>query len=275
MAQIVAGFMLPHDPLIAAIPDAAPADKKKSCMDAFQTIVDRVKALDVDTVIVIGDDHYTMHSPACIPSCLIGIGDIEGPWEHWLNIPREPIANNEALATHIMRYGHANGVDWAVSKSLLIDHSTMVPIQYAVKPNPNLKAIPVYLNSGLEPLIHSKRAYQIGQSIAEAVATWEGNERVAVFGTGGISHWPGMAQMGQVNEEWDRKIMSWVESGDVDSLIALSDEEILRDGGNGGLEIKNWICAMGILQGWKGEMIAYEAIPEWVCGCGFLEMKAA
>lgn len=275
MAQIVAGFMLPHDPLVAAIPDAPPPEKKLSCMNAFQTIANRLKELNVDTVIVIGDDHYTMNSPSCLPSCLIGIGDIEGPWENWLNIPRQQIANNEPLATHIMEYGHANGVDWAASKAMLIDHSTTIPIHYSIRPNPGIRTVPVYLNSGLAPLIHSKRAYQIGQSIAKAIATWKGNERIAVFGTGGLSHWPGMAEMGKVNVEWDQKILSWTQSGDANSLISMSDAEILQDGGNGGLEIKNWICAMGILEGWKGELIAYESVPEWVCGCGFLEMKAS
>ncbi|MGB0216408.1 MAG: protocatechuate 3,4-dioxygenase [Alteromonas oceani] len=275
MAQVVAGFMLPHDPLIAAMPDAPPEEKKKACMDAFQDIANRLKSLDVDTVIVIGDDHYTIHKPACIPSCLIGIGDIEGPWEHWLNIPREQIANNEPLATHIMNYGHANGVDWSVSKALLIDHSAMIPIQYTIKPVDGLRSIPIYLNSGVEPFIHSARAYQIGQSIAQAIACWEGNERIAVFGTGGLSHWPGMARMGEVNSAWDEQVMTYVKQGNVQALVAMSDEEILEQAGNGGLEIKNWICAMGILEGWKGEIIAYQSVPEWVCGCGFMEMSAA
>lgn len=273
MAEIVAGFMLPHDPLIASIPDAPPVEKREACMGAFNTIVKRIRELEVDTVIVIGDDHYTMNSPACIPQCLIGIGDIEGPWEEWLGIPRAVILNNEPLAHHIMQTGFDRGVDWSVAKTLMVDHSTIIPIHYAVRPAGNVRTIPVYLNSGLEPLISSARAYRIGQVIGEAIASWEGSERVAIYGTGGISHWPGMAEMGKVNVEWDRKIISLVERGDADALIALGDGEILRDGGNGGLEIKNWICAMGALGSTRGELIAYEAVPEWVCGCGYLEMK--
>lgn len=273
MAQIVAGFMLPHDPLIAAIPDAPSVAQRETCMQAFATIVDRLRALEVDTAIVIGDDHYTITSPSCIPQCMIGIGDIEGPIEEWLGIPRAQVPNNEPLAHHIMQTGFDLGVDWAVSKSLVLDHSATIPVHYVVRPAGNVRTIPIYLNSGFEPLISSKRAYQIGQTISQAISSWPGGERVAILGTGGISHWPGMAQMGEVNVEWDKKIISFVEQGDVQSLVALSDEEILRDGGNGGLEIKNWICAMGALEDWRGELIAYEAIHEWVCGCGFLEMK--
>ncbi len=275
MAQIVGGFMMPHDPLIAAIPDAPPLVKRDNCMNAFAAVAERLKRLDVDTVVVIGDDHYTIHSPACIPQCLIGIGDVEGPFEPWLGIPRAKIANNEPLAHHIMQYGFDNGVDWAVSKALLLDHSVTIPVHYAIRPNSKLRTIPVYINSGVEPLISSLRAFQIGQSIGSAIATWRGGERVAIFGTGGLSHWPGMAEMGKVNEEWDRKIIAMVQNGDVELLIRISDEETSRDGGNGGLEIKNWICAMGALGDCRGEIIAYEAVPEWVCGCGYLEMKAA
>ncbi|MBV2205679.1 MAG: protocatechuate 3,4-dioxygenase [Pseudomonas sp.] len=273
MAEIVGGFMLPHDPLIASLPEAPPQAQRERCMGAFAAIVERIRQLRVDTVVVIGDDHYTMTNPSCIPQCLLGIGDVAGPWEEWLGIPRAEIANNEALAHHIMRTGFDMGVDWAVSKSMVLDHSTIIPIHYAVRPAGDVRAIPVYLNSGFEPLIASRRCLRIGEVIRAAVESWPGDERVAIYGTGGLGHWPGMAEMGKVNPEWDQKIISWVQAGDVESLIALSDEEILRDGGNGGLEIKNWICAMGALPGWKGKLLAYESVPEWVCGCGFLEMK--
>jgi protocatechuate 4,5-dioxygenase beta chain len=275
MAQIVSGFLMPHDPLMPAMPNAPPIAQRDVCMAAFGTITERLRAHQIDTVVVIGDDHYTLNGPYCIPMAMIGIGDVEGPLEQWLGIPRAKIENNEALATHIMQYGLKNGIDWAVSKTLVVDHSIAVPVHYAVSPVPGVRTIPIYINSGIEPFITSRRAYEIGQSIGNAIATWSGSERVAIYGTGGISHWPGMAQMGRVNEDWDRKVMGLIEAGDVEALIAMSDEEILRDGGNGGLEIKNFICAMGALRGWRGELIAYEAVTEWVTGCGYMEMKAS
>ena len=38
MAEIVAGFMMPHDPLISAAPMAPPETKRKNCMEAFDKI---------------------------------------------------------------------------------------------------------------------------------------------------------------------------------------------------------------------------------------------
>jgi len=275
VAQIVAGFMMPHDPLIAAAPMAPPEEKRNNCMDGFARIAERIRELNVDTVVVIGDDHYTLHGPGCVPQCMIGIGDVEGPIEPWVGIERSVIENNTALAEHIMQVGFDSGVDWAVSKTLMLDHSGVIPIHYSVKPVGGVKSIPVYINSGIAPVISSRRAHQIGEVIGKAVESWGGDERVAILGTGGISHWVGMAEMGRVNEEWDHKIISCVEQGDVQSLIDISDAEIITEGGNGGLEIKNWICAMGAMGALKGELIAYEAVPEWVCGCGYMELTAA
>ena len=53
------------------------------------------------------------------------------------------------------------------------------------------------------------------------------------------------------------------------------DETVEAEGGNGCLEIKNWICALGALPGSRAELIVYEAMPEWVTGMGFAELKNA
>lgn len=275
MAEIAAAFLMPHDPLIAADPGVAPAAQRENVMNAFAHVARRLAEERIDTVVTVGDDHYCLFGPACVPRCLIAIGDVEGPIEGWLGIERAPIENHPALARHIMQTGFDMGIDWAVSKSFVVDHAAMIPVQFAVRPNPGIRTIPVYLNSGVDPLISTRRALQIGQSIGAAVRSWDGAERVAIFGTGGISHWVGMAQMGHVNVEWDRRILDLVARGDVESLIALSDAEILRDAGNGALEIKNWVCAMGAAGSRSAEILAYEPIPQWICGCGFAELKAA
>lgn len=275
MAEIVACFLVPHDPLMASEPSAPPKAKRDSCMNAFAEVTDRLRNAQVDTVVLIGDDHYTINGPTCIPTVMIGIGDVEGPMEPWLGIPKRPIANNEDLAEHIMDYGFAHGVDWGVSKHLTLDHSCMVPFHFALSPLEDIKTIPIYINSGIAPFIPSIRAKALGHIIGDAIRSSSGSERVAIIGTGGISHWPGMADMGRVNEEWDRRVMELTAANQIDELVEMSDGEILAEGGNGGLEIKNWILAMAACGEVKGELIAYEAVPEWVAGCGYMELHLA
>lgn len=271
MAHIVGGFCLPHDPLITGMPDAAPPEQAQKVLAAFERVRERIEALRADTVIVIGDDHCTMFDPGCQPSLLIGIGDLEGPVEPWLCIPRRAVPSHEALAEHIMHFGFDHGFDWAVAKTLVLDHSTMVPIHLAAPKE--ARAIPIYISCGMTPLIRGQRCKQLGQMLAEAVAAWPDDERVVILGTGGISHWVGMADMGRVNVEFDHKILDLVKSGDIDAMVALTDEEIVEQAGNGALEIRNWIVAMAALPGFKASVIAYEPVDAWITGLGFAELE--
>ena len=95
-------------------------------------------------------------------------------------------------------------MDWAFAKSITVDHAIAIPYQLALADNPGLRVIPVYLNAGIEPLLPSRRAFALGDSVRRAVEAWPGDERVVVLGTGGMSHWVGDEQMGRVNAEFDR-----------------------------------------------------------------------
>lgn len=271
MAEIVSVFLLPHVPLIASNPDAPPAEQREKIMAAFGHVGERLKELRIDTVISIGSDHYCLFGPSCLPSALIGIGDVDGPVEPWLGIPRAPLPTNSGLARHILETGFRDGIDWASAKNMCVDHATMIPYHYSVEPAGRIAVIPVYLNTAVDPVIPTLRAFKIGQSMGNAVRSWNGGERVAILGTGGISHWVGMAEMGKINLEFDQKVIRWAQEGNADALIALDDAETLANAGNGALEIKNFVCAMGAFPDSKAQLIAYEPVYEWIAGCGFME----
>jgi len=78
-----------------------------------------------------------------------------------------------------------------------------------------------------------------------------------------------------VNPEFDRMALRLVEEGDVAGLAELSDEQVLREGGNGAFELRNWMVAMGTMPGCRGRLIAYEPMEAWVTGLGLVELEAA
>ena len=159
MASIVGGFCVPHDPAITAFPEVANKRQAKNIMAGFERVAKRVAELQADTAIVIGDDHFALFGPHCLPSFLIGIGDVEGPEENWMHIDRYPVPNNVPLAEHIMNYGFDHGFDWSVAKSLVLDHGTMIPVHLAVTPQPG-RADHTYLYGGSRdaPAAHEARA---------------------------------------------------------------------------------------------------------------------
>ena len=276
MAQLVGGFLMPHLP---TIPSGALLDDEAvrgRVYGAFDQITQRLKELAVDTVIIVGDDHYECFGPHCIPSCLVVTGDVNvSDHVELLGMPKGLLPNHPALARHIVETGYDDGIDWAFAKYLGVDHSIAVPWTMTAKQVPGIRVIPVFINAVVMPVIRSRRAQQLGASIRRAVDAFPGNERVAIFGTGGISHWVGGPGMGRINEEFDHKILQMAEAGDIEGLIALPDQTVLEEAGNGAIEIKNWIVAMAAMPEARCITIAYEPVVPWITGCGFAELKLA
>lgn len=273
MANLTGGFCVPHDPLILGAKGTAKPDQAERVFAAFEEVRQRIAALQPDAVIVIGDDHYAMFGPGCQPSILIGIGELEGPIEPWLGLERKGVRCAKVFAEFIMTYGFERGFDWAVAKTLALDHSTMIPIHLAVPAG--VPVVPIYISSGVKPFIRARRCRELGTMIGDAVRAMPGAGRAVIIGTGGISHWVGMADMGRVNETFDHSILEMVRSGDIDGLVALSDEDIIESAGNGALEIRNWIVAMAAFPLCSGTLLAYEAVVPWITGLGFTAFSDA
>lgn len=278
MGKIVGGFLVPHDPVMFIAPEAPKPEIRARMWGAFTECAARLAKMEPTSVIVIGADHYLLFGTHCLPSFLIVTGDVDGPLDQMPGLKRSVIPTSQALATHIANHGRDNGLDWAEARALTVDHSVAIPDQLIVRParqaGATIGTIPVYLAAGVDPYIRLPRAAQVGAGIRAAVEALDDDERVVVIGSGGISHWVGTADMGRVNEDFDRMVLDHALRGDLAGLTALSDETILRDGGNGGMEIRNWACAMGALQGARAELIDYAPVPEWVTGLGFVALTA-
>ena len=169
---LLARFLLPHNPGITMVPKERwrPGTHDR-IFSYFEEVSLRVRDLDADTVVMIGDDHYTVFGPHCIPRCLIGIGDVDGPQEEWLGFRHAPIANNEPLARQILNSGHDEGIDWAFAKALTVDHSISIPHELVLRQNANIRTIPIYLNSGVQPVISSRRRMRSARASVERSKT--------------------------------------------------------------------------------------------------------
>lgn len=80
------------------------------------------------------------------------------------------------------------------------------------------------------------RCFDLGQAIGRALGEWKGAERVAIVGSGGLSHFV-------VDEAFDREFLDAVRAKDHAYLRAIP--EAMLQGGTS--ECKNWIAALGAL----------------------------
>lgn len=275
MAQIVGGFVVPHNPIMFMAPEAPSEAQRRKVHDAFGRTAERIAELGATTAVVIGCDHYILFGTHCLPQYIIGTGEVDGPVDQLPGLKRGRLEANPGLARHIAETGFASGFDFTVGRVMTVDHSVAIPHKLMITPNPGVKTVPIMLAAGVDPYLPKRRAFELGKLIRKAIDSYPGEEKVVVVGSGGISHWVGDEQSGRVNSEFDELVLDAVVAGDAERLITLDDDYILEHGGNGAMEIRTFICAMGAMGPMKGELIAYEPVKEWITGMGFAELKAA
>jgi 2,3-dihydroxyphenylpropionate 1,2-dioxygenase len=148
----------------------------------------------------------------------------------------------------------------------------MVPLNF-LTPRYDLPIIPVNINCQGPPLTPLARAYEFGRQLRGACDAQP--ERIAVVGTGGISHWPATPNSGVINEPWDRDFLDRFINNRREDLLAYSDEETFRDAGQGGFEIRTFIAIAGATEGNTGELMFYAPIPIFAVGCTVATMSVS
>jgi aromatic ring-opening dioxygenase catalytic subunit (LigB family) len=163
-------------------------------------------------------------------------------------------------------------VDVAYAEEWLFDHGIMVPLHF-LTPRFDLPVIPANINCQGPPLAPLNRAYEFGRALRHACDGVP--ERVALIGTGGLSHWPATPNSGKINEAWDREFLARWAANRCDDLLSYSDAEIYRDAGQGGFEIRTFIAVAGAAEGATGEVLFYRPIPAFAVGCTAAVMNLA
>ena len=118
--------------------------------------------------------------------------------------------------------------------------------------------VPVMVNACYPPNQPSaKRCYQLGRAIGRAVATWGAGKRVAVIGSGGLSHFV-------VDEELDRAALRAMREKDAQAIAALPEFRLQ----SAAAEIKPWICAAGALESLTMDVVEYVPCRRTPAGTG-------
>jgi protocatechuate 4,5-dioxygenase beta chain len=248
---------------------------------AFATLREQFQAYKPDALIMIGDDQGDMFDDANNPIFSIYTGD-EPIWGRDVREPfTTPVAERKKVVfqnhAELARYIHKGLVKKNFDVANLgrfdprgnpargVSHmvSNLVP---EVDPNSEVPIVCVFLNEYYPPLPSAERCAQLGEAIADVLA--DRPERVAIYASGGLSHFPGEYNVGWIDKALDKWILERLERNDLDALKHLFtfDSDNLRAGTG---EVRAWISVAAAMKR-PAKMVEYVPAHTTVTGCGFV-----
>jgi hypothetical protein len=129
--------------------------------------------------------------------------------------------------------------------------------------------VPIWLNTYYFPNVPTlSRSYALGRAVRRGIESWDNNARVAVIGTGGLSHMI-------IDEALDREFLAVLQEKDEEALTRMPEEPFVF----GTSEDRNWLVAAGAMHDSDVSMnlVCYEPCyrsPAGTgCACAFAYWK--
>ena len=253
MAEIVGGFAVSHTPTIAFAHDAGKFDDPvwAPIFKGFEPVKQWLAEKKPDVILYIYNDHMTSFWMRHYSQFALGIGNEYAAADEGggpRNIP--PIKGDPDLAQHIAFGMVADEFDLSYWQGMGLDHGAFSPLSVLLPYDDEngwpCKIVPLQCGVLELPIPKAKRFWDFGRSLRRAIQNYPKDIKVAIAGTGGLSHQVHGERCGFNNVEWDMEFMDRLHK-DPESLIHMPVGELVRLGGMEGAEIVMWMLMRGAL----------------------------
>jgi gallate dioxygenase len=260
MAQIVAGFGVPHTPVFPFFVKRDGPDCETAKLFAAQK--SELAAVRPDVIVMFDTDHLNTFFLDNLPIFAVGVDkSFTGPNDEPREMPVYTIPSAADLAAHIRGNAVEAGFDAALTQHFSVDHSIAVPLHF-LTPDMGIPVVPFFISGHVPPLPSAQRCYALGQAVGRAIASWPAPLRVVVMGSGSFSldvAGPRMAPGrtdGVPDPDWAWRIIKLMEEQQIETLLAEATQHQLLKAGNVGGELLNWIAMLGAVGAHKPTYIA-------------------
>ena len=265
MAKIIAGVGCSHVPAIGAAIDLGKTGEAywQPLFKGFEFSKQWIAEEKPDVVILVYNDHASAFSLEMIPTFAIGCAaQFQPADEGWGPRPVPVVQGHPELAWHIAQSTILDEFDMTIVNKMDVDHGLTVPLslmfgQPEAWPCP---VIPLAVNVVQYPPPTGNRCYQLGRAIRKAVASFDQDLKVMIFGTGGMSHQLQGPRAGLINSEFDRRFLDKL-TADPDGLARLPHIEYVREAGSEGIELVMWLIMRGALEEKVHERYRFYHVP--------------
>jgi protocatechuate 4,5-dioxygenase beta chain len=203
-----------------------------------------------DVAVIVYNDHANAVGLDMVPAFAIGAADTyDIADEGWGRRPVPPVTGAPELSDHLIRELIDEGFDITTFSKLDVDHGLTVPLSiYCPEPGDAwpCAVVPLLVNVIQYPQPTAGRCYALGRALRRAIRSFPQDLKVAVFGTGGMSHQLAGTRAGLINPRFDRRYLDAIQH-DPQSLAALSREEYIAEAGTEGIELIMWLVMRGAL----------------------------
>jgi hypothetical protein len=235
-----------------------------ACQTAIAKVAAIWKEVNPDVCVVFGNDQRELVLPEMQPAYTVFHGETfwNGPLPHeraatlppgigeaeWANRTKERTEYKGLpdLAELLIARGLDSGWDFAASNAWpehpSPHHHVGTPHAFAyllrrVMEDQAVPMLPIITNTFFPPnQPRPWRCFELGQLVHRVLREWKKDVRVAVFGSGGMSHFV-------INEDFDQALFKAIENRDAAYLRGINPN-LMHDGTS---ELLNWISASGCL----------------------------
>jgi 3-O-methylgallate 3,4-dioxygenase len=248
--------------------------KHDACDAAIGKLGEALRASRADVVLVVGDDQKEMFTADELPALALFAGDrlIDLPDPNLPNLPPSIQAAQWALhgpeptewpasrelGGHLATALIANDFDvYALARhpaGRTLGHAYTFVFRRLFADGPVPAMVPIFLNTYYPPTqMRAQRCWALGRAIRRAIDAWESDARVAVIGSGGLSHFI-------LDPDLDHRVLDALRDYDGAAIAAIPEARFP----SGTSEIKNWIVAGAALEGFAMRVVDY--VPAYRTG---------
>lgn len=251
MAKIIGGIGTSHVPSLGVMVDSGKTQDPywKPVFDGMIPAKQWIEENKPDVCIIVYNDHASAFSLELIPTFAIGVADEFQPADEGYGPRQVPVVKgNSRLGWHLAESLIMDEFDMTIVNNMDVDHGLTVPLSvaYGEPEEWPCEVIPLCVNMVQYPQPSGNRCFNLGKAIRKAVESYDEDLKIAIFGTGGLSHQLQGERAGVLNAEYDEK---WLDMliDEPHKCKLISRTELLRETGSEGVEILMWQVMRGAL----------------------------
>ena len=260
MAKITASVFTSHVPAIGAAMDLGKTHEPywQPLFKGYEYSKQWMKDNTPDVIFLVFNDHATAFSLDMIPTFAIGTAASYQPAdEGWGPRPVPRVVGHPELAAHIAQSVIQQDFDLTIVNKMDVDHGLTVPLSLmcgqplATDFKWPCAVIPFAVNVVHYPVPSGQRCLNIGKAIAKAIACYDEDLNIHIWGTGGMSHQLQGPRAGLINKAFDAAFMDTL-INDPEAQAAVPHINYVREAGSEGIELVMWLIARGAMSDLNG-----------------------